>query len=109
MLAHEDDIVEFTYPDQNLMKNLSSFSFIGGSGYALYSLAEGDGLKKAILGKDARFIVVLKDQLGEQRTVRTFNFSRNLYFAILAIFWHFLTYLTTFGHFGQGCLIYRGP
>ena len=69
MLAHEDDIVEFTYPDQNLMKNLSSFSFIGGSGYAPYSLAEGDGLKKAILGKDARFIVVLKDQLREQRTV----------------------------------------
>ena len=74
MLAHEDDIVEFTYPDQNLMKNLSSFSFIGGSGYAPYSLAEGDGLKKAILGKDARFIVVLKDQLREQRTVRTFTF-----------------------------------
>jgi len=69
MLAHEDDIVEFTYPDQNLMKNLSSFSFIGGSGYAPYSLAEGDGLKKAILGKDARFIVVLKDQLRERRTV----------------------------------------
>ena len=69
MLAHEDDIVEFTYPDQNLMKNLSSFSFIGGSGYALSSVATGDGLKKAILGKDAPFIVVLKDQLGEQRTV----------------------------------------
>ena len=70
MLAHEDDIVEFTYPDQNLMKNLSSFSFIGGSGCAAYSKAEGDGLKKAILGKDARFIVVLNDQLREQRTVR---------------------------------------
>jgi hypothetical protein len=83
MLAHEDDIVEFTYPDQNLMKNLSSFSFIGGSGYAPYSLAKGDGLKKAILGKDAGFIVVLKDQLGEQRMVRTFYFSRNLNFGYI--------------------------
>ena len=69
MLAHEDDVVEFTYPDPNLMKNLSSFSFIGGSGYAPCSSAKGDGLKKAILGKDAPFIVVLSDQLGEQRTV----------------------------------------
>ena len=75
MLAHEDDVVEFTYPDPNLMKNLSSFSFIGGSGYYLYSRAEGDGLRKAILGKDAKFIVVLKDQLDEQRTVITLHLN----------------------------------
>ena len=75
MLAHEDDVVEFTYPDPNLMKNLSSFSFIGGSGYAPYSRAEGDGLKKAILGKDARFIVTLNDQLREQRTVITLHLN----------------------------------
>ena len=75
MLAHEDDVVEFTYPDQNLMKNLSSFSFIGGSGYAPYSVAQGDGLKKAILGKDANFSVHLKDQLREQRTVITLHLN----------------------------------
>jgi len=69
LMVQEDDIVEFTYPEPTLLKTLANFSALGGSGYAPYSLADGDGLKKAILGKDARFIVVLKDQLGEQRTV----------------------------------------
>jgi len=69
LLVQEDDIVVFNYPEPKIMTDLSTFSFIGGSGYAPYSLATGDGLKKAILGKDAQFIVVLKDQLGERRTV----------------------------------------
>ena len=64
-MVQEDDIVEFTYPEPTLLKTLANFSALGGSGYAPYSLADGDGLKKAILGKDARFIVVLKDQLGK--------------------------------------------
>ena len=51
LLVHEDDGLEFTYPDPNVLKSLSSFSFIGGSGFASSSVAEGDGLKKAILGK----------------------------------------------------------
>jgi tripartite motif-containing protein 71 len=67
LMVHEDDNVFFTYPDPGLMKALSNFSFIGGSGYAPLSLADGDGLRKAILGKEAKFIVVVKDQLGEQR------------------------------------------
>ena len=66
---HEDDKVAFARPDPVTLNALRSLSFVGGSGYAPFSQAEGDGLKRAILGKDARFIVVVKDQLQEQRTV----------------------------------------
>ena len=58
-------------PDPGILSTLSgnAFGFVSGSGFAPASLAEGDGLNKAILGKDASFIVVLKDQLNEQRTI----------------------------------------
>ena len=65
---HEDDKVAFARPDPVTLNALRSMSFVGGSGYAPFSQAEGDGLKRAILGKDARFIVVIKDQLQEQRS-----------------------------------------
>ena len=52
LAVQEDDVVVFNYPEQNIIKDLANFSFIGGSGYAPNSLATGDGLKKAILGKN---------------------------------------------------------
>ena len=66
---HEDDKVAFARPDPASLNALRTMSFVGGSGYAPFSQADGDGLKRAILGKDARFIVVVKDQLQEQRSV----------------------------------------
>ena len=71
LAVQEDDIIDYVPPDSSLIASLSSNAFgsVNGSGYAPSSLAEGDGLNKAILGKDAHFIVVIKDQLNEQRTV----------------------------------------
>ena len=71
LAVQEDDIIEYVAPDPNLLATLNSNAFgaVCGSGYATSSLAEGDGLSKAILGKDAQFIVVVKDQLNEQRSV----------------------------------------
>lgn len=70
-VVQEDDVIEYVPPDPSILNTLSgnAFGFVSGSGFAPASLAEGDGLNKAILGKDASFIVVLKDQLNEQRTV----------------------------------------
>ena len=71
LAVQEDDIIEYVPPDSNLLSTLSTNAFgsVNGSGYAPSSLAEGDGLSKAILGKEAHFIVAIKDQLYEQRTV----------------------------------------
>ena len=71
LAVQEDDIIEYVPPDSNIITTLSTNAFgsVNGSGYGPSSLAEGDGLNKAILGKDAHFIVVIKDQLNEQRTV----------------------------------------
>lgn len=43
--------------------------YVCGSGFAPYSLADGEGLKKALLGKDARFTVLVRDHLNESRSV----------------------------------------
>ncbi len=67
--SHEDDVIDYAAPDPNLIKTLGTAGFIGGSGYAPKSVANGEGLNKAVLGKEARFIIVLRDQLGENRTV----------------------------------------
>lgn len=68
LAVQEDDTIDYAPPDPAIIQTLAGAGYVGGSGFAPSSLAEGDGLKKAILGKDARFIVVLKDHLGEQRT-----------------------------------------
>ena len=65
---HEDDAIEFVTPSAEILKSLNTLSYVGGSGFAPACRAEGDGLKKAILGKDARFFILVKDQLQEQRS-----------------------------------------
>ena len=67
--VQEDDIFQFLPPEQGLYATLSELGYVGGSGFAPLSIADGDGLKKAILGKDARFIVAIKDQLNEFRVM----------------------------------------
>lgn len=53
LAIQEDDVVEYSPSDPNLLSALGSSGFVGGSGFAPASFAEGDGLKKAILGRDA--------------------------------------------------------
>ncbi|TRY62179.1 hypothetical protein TCAL_11516 [Tigriopus californicus] len=64
---HEDEQIEFLAPDPKMLQTLSNIGYVAGSGFAPLSLAEGDGLKKAILGKDVRFQITIKDQLGEPK------------------------------------------
>jgi len=68
LCPREDDVFDYRAPEPAILEAVSRAGSVGGSAFALKSQAEGDGLKRAILGKDARFIVVLKDQLGNKRT-----------------------------------------
>uniref|UniRef100_A0A0K2UJK6 E3 ubiquitinprotein ligase TRIM71like [Saccoglossus kowalevskii] n=1 Tax=Lepeophtheirus salmonis TaxID=72036 RepID=A0A0K2UJK6_LEPSM len=65
--VQEDDIIIFNPPDPSVHQEILTFGFIGGSGFAPASRAEGDGLYRGILGKEARFIVIVKDHLNEKR------------------------------------------
>lgn len=64
---HEDEQIEFLAPDPQMLQTLSNIGYVAGSGFAPLSLAEGDGLEKAILGKDVRFQITIMDQLGEPK------------------------------------------
>jgi len=65
----EDEVFDYNPPEVALLEALASIGNVVGSAYAPKSHAEGDGLKRAIIGKDvmAKFIVVVRDQLGEKR------------------------------------------
>lgn len=65
--VQEDDSFQYLQPDPALYQTLKEFGHVGGSGFAPHSIADGDGLKKAILGKDARFVVAIKDHANEFR------------------------------------------
>ncbi|XP_076068643.1 E3 ubiquitin-protein ligase TRIM71-like isoform X2 [Oratosquilla oratoria] len=66
---HEDDTIMFTPPDSSLYQAMSNLGFITSSGYAPSSVAVGNGLKRALRGKTATFVVHSKDHLGDQRVV----------------------------------------
>ena len=54
LAIHEDEAIVFEPPNPTFLKSITNFGFVGGSCYAPNSAAEGEGLKKATLGKDAR-------------------------------------------------------
>ncbi|XP_053652032.2 E3 ubiquitin-protein ligase TRIM71-like [Cherax quadricarinatus] len=64
---YEDDNIVFTPPDNSLYQAISTMGFISSSGYALNSIAVGTGLKRALRGKVATFVVHGKDHLADQR------------------------------------------
>jgi len=64
---HEDAQILFTPPDPAIQASLATSGFIASSGFAPYSHADGEGLYKAILGKDAKFVIAVKDHLDEPR------------------------------------------
>jgi tripartite motif-containing protein 71 len=66
---HEDDNILFTPPDAALHVAITKLGFISSSAYASNCIAVGDGLKRALKGKVAIFVIQAKDHLGEQRVV----------------------------------------
>ncbi|KAL3860553.1 hypothetical protein ACJMK2_010669 [Sinanodonta woodiana] len=66
---HEDDDILFTPPDTALQNAISKMGFISSNAYAPNSVASGDGLKRALKGKLAMFVVQTKDHHGELRMV----------------------------------------
>ncbi|KAG7161337.1 E3 ubiquitin-protein ligase TRIM71-like [Homarus americanus] len=66
---HEDDNIVFTPPDNSLYQAINTMGFISSSGYASNSLAVGSGLKQALRGKLATFLVHGKNHLADQRHV----------------------------------------
>ena len=66
---HEDDNIVFTPPDTALHTAISQLGFISSSCFAPNTIASGDGLKRALRGKMAVFVVHAKDHHGDQRVV----------------------------------------
>lgn len=52
----DDDAILFEPPNSTFLKMAANFGHVGGSCFAANSVAEGEGLKKATLGKDARSV-----------------------------------------------------
>ena len=66
---HEDDNVLFTPPDTALHTAISQMGFISSSAFSPVCMAIGDGLKRALRGKLAAFMVHAKDHQGDTRSV----------------------------------------
>ncbi len=67
--SHEDDNILFTPPDTALHTAISQMGFISSSAFASMTVATGDGLKRALRGKVAMFMVHTKDHHGDMRMV----------------------------------------
>jgi len=61
----EDAAIMFHPPEQSLVASLTGAGAITTSGFAPLSVAEGDGLVKGVLGREAKFCVLVKDHVGE--------------------------------------------
>jgi len=59
LAIHEEDTILFEAPNPAFIKSIANFGFVGGSAFAPNSSAEGEGLKKTTLGKDARHDLAL--------------------------------------------------
>lgn len=66
---HEDDNIVFTPPDASLYQLLNTMGYVSSSGHAPHTVASGSGLKRAVRGKVATFLVHGKDHLADQRVV----------------------------------------
>lgn len=58
--VNEDDIIDFIPQDLALVQRLKDTGFIGGSAFAPACKAEGDGLKRGILNKDATYVSFIR-------------------------------------------------
>ena len=66
---HEDDVLNFVAPDTSLLQGIATMGCISSSGFAPNSIAVGDGLKRALKGRPASFIIHVKDHLGDARLI----------------------------------------
>jgi len=64
---HEDAQILFTPHDPTIVASLATAGFVASSGFAPLSHADGEGLHKAILGREAKFNIITKDHLNEPR------------------------------------------
>jgi len=64
---HEDSQIVFTPPYPAIASSLATAGFVASSGFAPHSHANGEGLHKAILGREAKFNIITKDHLNEPR------------------------------------------
>ena len=62
---HEDMAIIFHGPEPGLLASLGQLGMVTSSGFAPHSTAEGDGLVKGVLGREAKFCVLVKDHMGE--------------------------------------------
>ncbi len=69
LLPHEDDNIVFTPPDTALHTAISQLGFVSSSAFAPLCVATGDGLKRALRGKPAMFMIHSKDHHGDVRLV----------------------------------------
>ncbi|CAL4118615.1 unnamed protein product, partial [Meganyctiphanes norvegica] len=69
MVPHEDDNIVFQAPESSLYQSIQTMGHIASSGYAPSSIAVGNGLKQALRGKMATFMVHAKDHLTDQRLI----------------------------------------
>lgn len=61
----EDANIHFHPPEPNLVQTLTNVGLITTSGFAPLCCAEGDGLHKGVLGREAKFCVLIKDHVGD--------------------------------------------
>ena len=69
LLPHEDDTILFTPPDAALYNAIGKMGIISSSAYAPNTIATGDGLQKALIGKITMFMIQAKDHHGDPRVV----------------------------------------
>ena len=68
---HEDDEILFRPAPPELVTNLASAGVVASSGFAPNCIADGDGLTRGVLGKEAKFSVMVKDHLNEPNLTRS--------------------------------------
>ena len=61
----EDANIKFHPPDSALLQSISALGTITTSGFAPLCSAEGEGLTKGVLGREAKFTVSVKDHVGD--------------------------------------------
>jgi len=65
MEPYEDDIINFVPPEPADLGTFPNLGFISSTAFYKKCKAEGDGLKKGVLGRVCRFVVFVNDHLGE--------------------------------------------
>ena len=67
---HEDDEILFRPAPTEMVASLAQAGLVASSGFAPNCIADGDGLTRGVLGKEAKFSVMVKDHLNEPNLTR---------------------------------------